>query len=112
MINQLNQQLMNTEQLVQSIGNQFNQNQFQGQHTGYAPQFGGGQYTGQSSQYNPYTGTTPETQYGSRNFRNEQNVNPISGLSENTPTMRQQSGVNKYGAEYSSENDLNENEDK
>jgi len=110
-MNQLNQQLMNTERLAQNISSQFNQNQFQGQPTGYGQQFGGNQY-GQGSQYNPYaSGNNPTGQYNNQNFSNEQNINPISGLSENKPTMRQQSGVNKYGAKYSSGNDLNEDDE-
>ncbi len=53
----------------------------------------------QQSQYNQNQGT--------RNFTNtnQQYINPISGLSENKPTMTQQSGVNSYGASYSSGND-------
>ncbi len=95
-LNQINQKLINSEQMIQSMSSQvMEQNQF-------STQYGTNQYS--RSQYNPnqFQNSSSYTNQGSAN-RN--NINPISGLSENKPTMRQQAGVNKYGATYSSGND-------
>lgn len=93
-LNLIDQRLANSEQLIQNMSSQLSQqNRFSNQ----------GDFTGQydRSQYNPNQFQNTNTS----SYTNQRNINPISGLSENKPTMTQQTGVNKYGASYSSGND-------
>lgn len=95
-LNQINQRLVTSEQIIQSMGNQgMQQNQF-------STQYGTTQYS--RSQYNPNQFQNASS-YTNQGTSNQDNINPISGLSENKPTMQQQAGANKYGASYSSGND-------
>ncbi len=95
-LNHINQRLVDLEQIIQSISSQEKQqNQF-------STQYGTTQYN--RSQYNPNQFQNTSS-YKNQETSNQDNINPISGLSENKPTMRQQAGVNKYGASYSSGND-------
>lgn len=104
MLNQINQQIMGTEQIVQNIGNQLSQqHQFQGQ---MATQ-GSNYRTDQQNQYglNQIQSYSGNQQLNNRRSNQWENINPISGLNVHKPTSVQQSGVNKYGATYSSGND-------
>jgi len=103
-LNQVNQRLVNSEQMIQNISNQVSQ---QGQFNtlgNFASQYNTGQYS--RSQYNPNNIQSASSYTNKGTNTNRENINPISGLSENRPTMVQQGGVNKYGASYTSGNDF------
>ncbi len=97
-LNLIDQRLANSEQLIQNMSSQLpQQNRFSNQ----------GDFTSQygRSQYNPNQFQNTNASSYTNQRTNQRNINPISGLSENKPTMTQQTGVNKYGASYSSGND-------
>lgn len=98
LINQIDQELNNAEQMISSVESQLTQqnNQYQGTSTYYS-----GQYLSQPGQQN----LTEYTLNNRAGQRNQNYINPISGLNESQPTMTQQGGINNFGAQYSSDND-------
>ncbi|WP_041605772.1 hypothetical protein [Halothermothrix orenii] len=111
MINQINHQISSSEQLIRNLRNQpgqtSGQNQYQPQQN-YGEQYQG-QYTTQPQQYGfNSTQNQSGTSYEAGQPDRQGSTNPISGLSENSPTMQQRTGVNQYGAQYTSGKDKNE----
>lgn len=101
-LNHINQRLANSEQMIQSLGSQLSQQDQSNTRKNFSSQYSTAQY-GQS-QYNPNQFQNTAGNYTNHGVNSQEKINPISGLSENKPTMAQKTGVNKYGASYSSGN--------